>query len=304
MIYPLPMTIVLAVLGGLITIENLFVCSLVLRYKQLRSHTNGFVFSLALADLAYGSLVIPVHLAIPPKLLHNYLLALVLMANISTLLAVTLDRFVAVRHLLLYTTFMRKYFWVIVGVSWAFPIAASLLPLIWDSDATHFAHEIYIYCILAVGILLPYLLILAAYIAIFHTVRRHARFLTQFPVTADNKEAHEEGRRVCAEARVARIFAVVAAIFVISWLPVVYMTFVGNMDRLDLIPRWLTTVSWLTLSVGSLVNAPIYAFMKRDFRDVISKFALSTRAIVSRKREEKEAEMEIGTFHVTVVAEE
>jgi hypothetical protein len=81
----------------------------------------------------------------------------------------------------------------------------------------------------------------------------------------------EERGRVHSEARITRIFAVIAAIFVISWMPVIYMTTAEAIERLDIAPSELVTISWFTLVIGSFLNAPIYAFFKADFRKTFSR---------------------------------
>ncbi|RMX58144.1 hypothetical protein pdam_00000209 [Pocillopora damicornis] len=47
----------------------------------------------------------------------------------------------------------------------------------------------------------------------------------------------------------------IAGIFVISWMPVFFMTAADALQRDDIIPPVLETVSWYTMTTGSLLNA-------------------------------------------------
>ena len=59
---------------------------------------------------------------------------------------------------------------------------------------------------------------------IFREVSRQVRNLAKLHNYRINHDALKEGKRVSGEARMARVFALIAGIFVLTWLPVVYMT--------------------------------------------------------------------------------
>ncbi|XP_031569711.1 melanopsin-like [Actinia tenebrosa] len=278
--------VVLGVLGTLIALENIVVCVLVICYKSLRTYTNGFIVSLAVADFLYGALIIPLFLANASEVINSYILSMVLLANITTLMSVTFDRYLIVLHPFVYDTFMARYFFVVVIVSWLVPISVSLIPLFYASNFTQTGHKVYVYFLVILGVVIPYFLILLGYIRIFQHVVRQVKYLARLdPARDDEGKARQEGKRVTSEAYVARIFAIIAAIFIVSWMPVVYMTFVGNIGRQDLIPKALQMVSWVTLSLGSLVNAPIYAYAKKDFRGVMKRIIFYKRRRVTLRNE-------------------
>ncbi|GCB86371.1 hypothetical protein scyTo_0027008 [Scyliorhinus torazame] len=91
---------VLAVAG------NILVCWAVQVNPRLKSSTNYFLVSLAVADLAVGVLVIPASIVISAKItmdVHGCLflacLVLVFTQNsIFSLLAIAIDRYIAVNH--------------------------------------------------------------------------------------------------------------------------------------------------------------------------------------------------------------
>lgn len=283
------LNVVLGILGTLIALENIVVCILVIRFKSLRTYTNGFIVSLAVADILYGALIIPLFLANASEVVNSYILSMVLLANITTLMSVTFDRYLIVLHPFVYETFMGRYFIVVLITSWFVPILVSLIPLFYSSDFTQLEHKIYVYFLVILGVVIPYLLILLAYIRIFQHVVRQVKYLARLdPTRDDERKARQEGKRVTTEAYVARIFAIIAAIFIVSWMPVVYMTFVGNIGRQDLIPKALQIISWVTLSLGSLVNAPIYAYAKKDFRSVMKRIIFYKRRRETLRNEDDE----------------
>jgi len=256
----------LGILGVLITLENLLVCFLVYRFRKLRTFTNGFVVSLALSDVLFGAVLIPVNISDQNNPANGYLISFILFANVTNLFAVTLDRYLAVMNSLRYSYTMTKNFAKIISTAWILPIPLTVLPLAWNTGST--AETIYLLFIV-IGVLVPYIFILFAYIKIFREVARQVKNLAKLAKYENHLQATKEGKRVTSEARVARVFAIIAGIFVISWMPVFYMTAADalRLDRSEFIPLVLPIVSWYTMTAGSLANAAVYAFFKGDFRN-------------------------------------
>lgn len=260
---PLSQHIPLGILGVLITLENLLVCFLVYRFRKLRTFTNGFVVSLALSDVLFGAVLIPVNISDEHNPVNGYLISFILFANVTNLFAVTLDRYLAVMNSLRYSYTMTKHFVKILVTAWILPVPLCLLPLLWEKDST--AHTAYMFFIV-IGVIVPYIFILFAYIKIFREVARQVESLAKLAKYENSEETAREGKRVSSEARVARVFAIIAGIFVISWMPVFYMTAADALQKDELIPQELSLVGWYTMTAGSLANAAVYAFFKGDFR--------------------------------------
>lgn len=260
---PLREAIPLGILAVFIVLENFLVCFLVYRFRKLRTFTNGFVVSLALSDILFGAVLIPVNISDQFNPVNDYLISFILFANVTNLFAVTLDRYLAVMNSLRYSYNMTKYFVKILIIAWLLPVPLCLLPLLWQKDST--MHVVYLFFIVIV-VILPYIFILFAYIKIFREVGRQVKNLAKLAKYENPSEAAREGKRVTGEARVARVFAIIAGIFVISWMPVFYMTAAGALKKEELIPKELLLVSWYTMTAGSLANAAVYAFFKGDFR--------------------------------------
>ena len=263
---PLSQAIPLGILGVLITLENLLVCFLVYRFRKLRTFTNGFVVSLALSDVLFGGVLIPVSITKPANPVNGFLISFILFANVTNLFAVTLDRYMAVMNSLRYSYTMTKHFAKILATAWVIPVPLSLLPLAWNDDDTRTEHRAYLFFIV-IAVLGPYIFILFSYIKIFREVERQVKSLAKLASFENQREAAREGKRMTSEARVARVFAIIAGIFVVSWMPVIFMTAADAFKKYDeIVPSELPIVSWYTMTAGSLANAVVYAFYKGDFR--------------------------------------
>lgn len=265
-------TVPSAVLGALITIENIIVCLLVYRFRYLRTWTNGFIASLAVSDILFGVILVPVHIIDAMSPANGYLIAVVLLVNIANLLSTTFDRYLAVLKPFMYSTFMEKHFRHILVLAWVVPTIVALLPLVWSADPNTTIHTVYLLCVLLLGILIPYILIIIAYVRIFREVIKQVRKITKLQISQDKqamrkrRDAVKETKRMATEAKVAKVFAVVTGIFVAGWMPLVYMTVIEALHKIELIPASLPIIAWFTLCVSTLVNAPIYAYFKADFR--------------------------------------
>ena len=117
---------------------------------------------------------------------------------------------------------------------------------------------------------MPYIFIIFAYVQIFRQVRRSLTMRKDFESA---REQRKERRRISSGAQVAKVFCIVSKAFLLSWLPILYSTTVYNvLNRPDLVPGVLDSISPFTIATSSLVNPIIYAFLKPDVRAVIWNF--------------------------------
>ena len=130
-------SIALGIFGFIITVESLVVCYMVYRYRILRTFNNGFVVSLVLSDILFGAVLLPVMIYDEYSPVSGYLVAVILMANVTNMFAVTLDRFLAVMKPLLYHVTMSKHFTKIVVLAWVVPVGITLIPITY----VEIAHE-------------------------------------------------------------------------------------------------------------------------------------------------------------------
>ena len=262
------LTIALFLLSSLVFATNFTVCVLVYLRKSMRTYTNGFVVSLAFSDVLIGTVLIPASLIFPDSsVVLGYLVSITLLSGVFNLTAVTFDRYIAVLKALQYENFMRKNFTIMIFSSWLGALVISLIPLIWGTDTAKLTHKIFVISELALCVLLPYILIFTGYIKIFQQVKQSLK--RERAITASVRKTLHQKNIISSEAKLAQVFIIVAVMFVLSWLPIQYMTIVYEIGRRDLIPDYLNIVSLFTVALGSLVNPIVYSFLKPDFRKSI-----------------------------------
>ena len=260
----------LGILSVVIVVANCSVCALVCFNKTLRTYTNWLILSLAVSDILTGGVLLLVLLIKPASLVTDYFIALITLSGVANICAVTYDRYVAVIKPLLYQYLAPKLFKRALVVSWLIPTIYTVLPLAWDTNPTKTIHTVYIVCLEVFGVVMPYLFITFAYVQIFRQVRRSLTMRKDFESA---REQRKERRRISSDAQVAKVFCIVSTAFLLSWLPILYSTTVYNvLNRPDLIPDVLLTISLFTVATCSLVNPLIYAFVKPDFRVLIRNF--------------------------------
>ena len=199
-----------------------------------------------------------------------YFVALILLSGVANICAVTYDRYVAIIKPLLYPSLAPKIFKRALVVSWLIPTIYTVLPLAWDTNPAKTIHFVYVVCLEFFGVVVPYIFITFAYVRILRKVRHSLTMRKNFEST---RQQRKKRRRVSSDAQVAKVFCIVSTAFLLSWLPVLYSTTVYSvLNRPDLIPVVLDTISPFTIATSSLVNSLIYAILKSDVRVVIRNF--------------------------------
>lgn len=265
---PLMLVSILAV------IANVFVCVLVLQTHRLRTHTNKFVVSLAISDILIVGILLPFIFGNVDPRVTDYISSITLLAGVGNICLVTVDRYIAVFNPFRYTTVMRQWFWGMILLVWSLSIAISLLPLIWSTDQSTTPHQVYIFTVQIGLVILSYALIFLAYFKIFRKVRNTVRKERNLMMSLAVSQGNGKGIKICpssSESKVTRISIIIAANFMLTWLPVEYMTFVYNMGMPELIPGPLPKISLFTIALGALIDPVVYSYLKADFRHAIKR---------------------------------
>ncbi|KAJ7374525.1 hypothetical protein OS493_004863 [Desmophyllum pertusum] len=93
----------------------------------------------------------------------------------------------------------------------------------------------------ALGVVVPYIFITFAYVRIFKQVRRSLALRRDYESVT---EQMKQRARISADAQVAKVFCIVSSAFLLSWTPILYMTTAKVLNRSDIIPGALSTVSF------------------------------------------------------------
>ncbi|XP_074597722.1 neuropeptide SIFamide receptor-like [Brevipalpus obovatus] len=278
-------------------VGNSFVVAVVFRSPRMRTVTNYFIVNLALADILVllfclpftliGNLFIPWILGLFICKAVSYLQGVAVSASINTLVAVSIDRFLAICYPLK-CQMSRKCARRVIIVIWlfslviAFPWALyfTLSPVQENSDwmlcteswPDEWSEIVYFVAAnLCLCYLIPLIIITACYIAIWLKVwRRNIPGETDRD-TGKNLNSQMDLVMQRSKLKVAKMMVVVVVIFLISWLPLYILAArfklggpLTNFEEkflLDIIP-WAT---WLGVS-NSCINPILYAFFNKKYR--------------------------------------
>ena len=264
----------LSCISLLIVGTNMVVCVFVVTNARLRTYTNGFLVSLAVSDILTGGVFYPIHLSGPNSAVaasEGYLIAFVLLSGVGNICLGTWDRFIAVVKPFQYRKIVQTYFVKLIIVAWTTSFVIAILPLTWKTNSDVIIHKVYLFLLMGFFVVIPYAAIFCAYCKIGQELKKHHQKIR------NRSEGALSSRRLKSEAKVAKVLLAIVIIFVLSWLPIIYMTTVASLNRPELSPIALQTVSLLTVALSSLANPLLYAFMKEDFRREFKKWSSKRR---------------------------
>lgn len=264
----------------LITIANGLVLVLFSRRKQLRTAPNYVLFSLAICDFTSGVINIPllIIVAFTPVItsleLQFYLNILVSVLNnltaISTcyhILVATTEKYMSIIWPVTHRLISRKTVATVLGVVWVLSIIVAFLPFAWvnmkDSDTKdklQLGHVIF--CLVAV-FLLPYSFMIYAFVVIFKWISTQGKTRSQ-PLSKQHLT-----RQASLEKRCLILFASMATIYLVCWLPWYILMLLFNVyakrNRLQIPAHVFVLFRYAT----SIINPALYTFFRRDFRTAL-----------------------------------
>lgn len=285
---------------------NLLVCAAVGTSSTLQTPTNYFLVSLAAADIAVGLFAIPFAITISLGFCTDFHSCLFLacfvlvltQSSIFSLLAVAIDRYLAIRVPLRYKSLVTgTRVRGVIAVLWLLAFGIGLTPFLgWNSkdsatncteswDGTTNESCCLVKCLFEnvvpmsymvyfnfFGCVLPPLLImLMIYIKIFMVACRQLQ----------RTELMDHSRTTLQrEIHAAKSLAMVVGIFALCWLPVHAINCVSLFQpaRAKDKPKWAMNMAILLSHANSVVNPIVYVYRNRDFRytfhRIISRYVL------------------------------
>ncbi|XP_067144390.1 neuropeptide SIFamide receptor-like [Centruroides vittatus] len=271
---------------------NSFVVAVVVRSPRMRTVTNYFIVNLALADILVilvclpatlvGNLFVPWLMGWFMCKMVSYLQGVSVNASINTLVAISVDRFLAICYPLKWQLTRRSarkmiiviwIFSLLITLPWAIyfrqsPIHSSAPDIQICSEIwPHYQSERLYFLIanLCLSYILPLCLITACYVAIWCRVWNRS---IPGEAKAANKDIVQRSK-----LKVVKMMLVVVVIFILSWLPL-YIIFAriklgGPIDE----DSWQEKViliaapiaQWLGAS-NSCINPVLYAYFNHKFR--------------------------------------
>ncbi|XP_022796055.1 neuropeptide FF receptor 2-like [Stylophora pistillata] len=262
-------------------IGNILVCLVVCRQRKMKNVTNYFIFNLAVSDLSVLLICIPFDFgeivtgefpygAVMCRLIYP-LQTMATTASVGTLVAISLNRFMAVVYPLrpqLHTRDAKK----VIGVIWVFALALVspyMAVLEMDVSGTECDEDfqekglkagVYTISIFLLQYLVPLSIIGLSYIRIGRDLRPDKRSYSNYALQRDQeKEAH----------KVMKILTVVVIVFALLMLPnhifFLWLDF-GNGDRH---PNATGIMQFCQICVyaNSAANPLIYNAVNEQFRE-------------------------------------
>ncbi|XP_073246724.1 histamine H2 receptor-like [Porites lutea] len=264
---------IVCVLGSL---GNLLVCLAIATNFRLRRASNYLLFSLAIADLIVTLICEPLLMeAIIQRIFlydctaslcmaYNFLSYLSCATSVLHMVAISLDRFVAVAFPLRHKHFMEKCgLKVMLIVSWSIPIFEVILLLVLWLVIPKASYSVAKFLFLGT-FFFSYLLIFFFYFLIVTFLLHHKK--TRKRLRAGNVSVKLTSRM---EVRVSCTLAIAIGIFTACWAPAIASMFADTMIGKPLIrldSPWAIWLETLALS-NSALNFLIYSAKIRDFKE-------------------------------------
>uniref|UniRef100_A0A3P8SYQ1 Histamine H2 receptor n=1 Tax=Amphiprion percula TaxID=161767 RepID=A0A3P8SYQ1_AMPPE len=272
--------LILLTVGG-----NVLVCLAVCASRRLRCLTNCFIVSLAVTDLLLGLLVLPFSALLQlndewplgPVFCNFYISMDVMLctASILTLLAISVDRYLAVTMPLRYTSLVLPWRVAVAMASvWTVSVAVSFLPIQmgwntvngtvqnfgpWASErrCRFELNKPYVLTDALLTFYLPLVAMCWTYLQILRIARAQAKRIIMVALR---------------EHKATVTLAAVIGAFVVCWLPYfILFTILGLKEHPDpsTVPEY-PYVLWLGYA-NSAFNPILYGALNRDFRSAYTK---------------------------------
>ncbi len=289
---------------------NTLVCWAVHHNQRLRSVTNYFIVSLAVADFLVGSLAIPFALttnARRPKnnffacLFMNSWVVILTQSSILSLLAIALDRYFAVVSPFKYrriATARRAA--GVIAMTWILAFLIGSPPLLgWNLGSEHPDEEDCVFTKVIdlrymvyfnfFGFVLPPLLImLFVYVRIFQAVKEQVVAISRTMVANDDEMARQRSALAVKEGRAAKLLAIVILLFAICWLPIHILNSITVFFGDDIVPYEVLLPAIILSHANSAMNPIIYTVSNKDFRRTFKKliFKVALCGLLGYKKHE------------------
>lgn len=246
---------------------NVLVFIVVARNRQLHTVTNMFITSLALADLLVCLVAQPMYAVflygLPPNpaygITRKTFSFVSVLASISNLAAVTIDRYIAIVSPMQYQLKANfKSAFILLSFIWVVSLGLGI-----PSGIKQSVQHITVYYIVALV-----MIIVPIYVRIYFIARRQARVIAR-QVEHIEKDLKSRGER---ENIAAKTIGNVLSVFIICWLPVIVLPMIFrysvNSRTVRRLLKWAQTLALCS----SAVNPVIYSLKTQIFKKELRKF--------------------------------
>ncbi|XP_058468504.1 adenosine receptor A1-like [Solea solea] len=290
------------VIAFLSTVGNLLVCIAVCINRNLRTVTNYFLVSLAVADICVGTVAIPCAILTGVGLpRHSFYLCLFMLSelilftqsSIFSLLAVAVDRYVAIFMPFRYQALMTsRNAMLVILTTWLLAFFIGLVPLMgWHKTPPDSGYCLFVlvvdmtyvlYFIFFVCLLIPLLIMYIIYAHIFIMVKRQMRRIASEQSGRGGKQMRDAAR-IRREMKTATSLFLVLFLFTICWIPLNVMNCFLVLCPFCPVPFELLLTAIILSHANSAVNPFLYAYTMTAFRDTFKAIFLCCRPVRNRE---------------------
>ncbi|XP_078367107.1 octopamine receptor beta-2R-like [Oculina patagonica] len=272
---------------------NGFIIFLVCSKRQLRTKTNAFIVSLAVADFCVGMSVVPpmffceMATGCDPQ---SYWISTVRWlfgyTSVTNLCSLVLDRYIAVVKPLKYLTFMtRRRVIQMVSLSWGIQV---LLRMFSALSWFYFKISYFLWIIVIFFESLPCLILIFCFASMLHVVCKHDRAAR---ITAQQLRFNHHVFFKPQEKSAVKLMAVVIGLFLLCYGIYIRCSFARIFH--DRKPCNDEEYKIPLLILNSAINPVAYAFYKRDIKKEIKR---CISCVIGKKRNKIESVYEDNCF--------
>lgn len=263
---PEPTIIVLSIVNMVFsaagTIGNLVVCVIILSNRDLQIVTNYFIFSLAVADLLVCTIAQPMYVAYilgfqdgAFQSIRRTFTFVSVLASVSNLWAVTIDRFLAISSPLKYPQRLNvKRTKILIFIIWTLAVGLGVTAAFLRVARIF----VQIFTIIMIACIFP------LYIRIFIVARRHARLIIHQLAYFNSMQYAAVQIRKERENIAAKTVGTVLLLFALCWMPLQILPFFYRFYPEKLMGAfvWVNTLALCSSSFNPLV----YSWKMESFR--------------------------------------
>ena len=264
--------VLIAVLGLAI---NLCVIGTICRVRRLRTITNAFVLSLAMADVFMASISVPFNIWYMyhpgQDTVKDTLFPLLGVASLLNLAAVTLERFLSISYPLTYDAYLTRFRATIIITSlWLVSVFQALLQFAFRNTSRQI-QTLYEDLRFSFAFGLPCLCILIVNIKMYCVARKHAK---QINASNPQGQSGSSSRAFLKKLKTVKITALLVGTFVVTWLPYFILGVYGHHtaygQRTASFDVALKVAEALACGTA-LFNPLLYGLLPRDVREAMVK---------------------------------
>ena len=286
---------------------NVFIIVCVLRMKLYEQPAMIALMNLTLVDLLLCAIVLPFNII--PGIAGEFVLGnsdfvrckvcqigifyiTLSLASLFSVTMVSVDRFLFIKIPLLYDKFVTvRRMIIVVLITWFVCILISVLPIL-GFGRIYFSKYVATctidtsadrgYVLLLVGVsLIPLSILAVTNVWVVNIVRKQLRRIYQAYRTCSSDVQRQQlsyqinkrikCRRNQKQLNLIRIFLAIFFVDIFTWIPILILLVLTATIRIDQVPIWYTSFSFLTLTSQAVLHPILEAFMVSEIKEVIVK---------------------------------